>query len=84
MKFPNIITGLAAAMRLLWWRIRGYRILATQDEKNWRDWDCIGCRFNVDDQCQKCTCYIPAKIALTTEQCPIGKWDRIKALRKKH
>jgi hypothetical protein len=34
MKFPNVITGLAAAMRLLWWRIRGYRILATQDEKN--------------------------------------------------
>ena len=84
MIFPNVFTGLVAAVRLVWYRLRGYRIIATEDEQNWRLLNgCFDCVFNVEDQCLKCTCYIPAKIALTAERCPIGKWERIKALRKK-
>lgn len=35
---------------------------------------CDRCEFSEGFQCQKCTCFIPLKIKLSTESCPIQKW----------
>lgn len=35
---------------------------------------CDTCEFSDGLQCQKCTCFIPLKIKLSTESCPVGAW----------
>lgn len=44
------------------------------DVESQRENVCDGCEFSNGFQCQKCTCYIPLKVKLATESCPIGSW----------
>ena len=70
MKFPNPFKFLRALCRFAerpevapeW----------VQQERHRR---CMSCPFNEKGQCQKCTCYIPFKVLLSTEVCPDRRWD---------
>ena len=35
---------------------------------------CARCPFNVDNKCNKCGCYLPAKTRSINSKCPDGKW----------
>jgi hypothetical protein len=39
-----------------------------------REARCTLCPENENSQCQQCSCFIPLKVKLSTESCPIGKW----------
>ncbi len=72
----------AAAIRVLWYRLRGYEILAAPKDQAARIILCAGCLFRVGDQCGKCGCFIKAKTALNPEVCPVGKWSKIVVARQ--
>lgn len=38
---------------------------------------CKYCKFNVEDQCVKCTCFVDAKTWISMESCPNGNWGRM-------
>ena len=54
--------------------LAGDQILVDSDTKHKRLDICKTCTHNVGNQCQVCECLIRAKIMLTTETCPKGKW----------
>jgi len=37
---------------------------------------CLGCEhfFKPTKQCKKCGCFMPIKVRLRTQKCPVGKW----------
>ncbi len=63
---------------------RGERIKATKRVQNNRKKICASCdRLNKEDnRCIECGCYYDVKIALATEECPIGKWKKSRNLKK--
>lgn len=71
MKFPNPITALKA-----FFRFAKLPEIVPQLVELGRGFTCHSCEHNVDNQCQKCTCFIPLKIKLSTESCPLGKWKQ--------
>ena len=83
MRIPNPIAALMAAAIVIYARLLGYKILADKSERAWRRVGCDGCTYSDGFQCEKCTCIIEAKIALNTESCPMGYWDRVWEKRSK-
>lgn len=75
---PNFFVAFVAACRLVWYRARGFQILADESTTNLRRAQCAMCDFRAGDQCSICTCFIDAKTALNSEQCPKRYWLRIK------
>jgi len=71
MKFPNPITALKALFRF-----SKRPELVPQDVEDARTECCDRCEHSSGNQCQKCTCYIPLKVKLSTESCPIKKWGQ--------
>lgn len=65
-----------------WYWLRGYEVLASREVQSARDWKCFNCSKFDNGQCTLCTCYVPAKVVIASEKCPIGKWGRVKV--KKH
>lgn len=60
-------------------RVRGYRVLATDDEVHQRLDQCLPCdELTLEGDCRVCGCDVVAKTNLTTEQCPLKKWRRIR------
>lgn len=39
-----------------------------------REETCKRCRFKDDIFCRKCSCILPAKIRLSSEECPDNRW----------
>lgn len=78
MIFPNPLRGFVAVLQVLWYRMRGYEILADPATALARRETCYDCEFHYDGQCQICTCHIGAKTVLLPEQCPRKKWLRVK------
>jgi hypothetical protein len=75
---PNVIRGMWAALRVLWWKLRGrpvivpgqeqeYRVSICEDDCEWFD--------PQDRQCLDCTCFVDLKTWTASESCPRGKWD---------
>lgn len=78
MIFPNPFRAVVAAIRIAWYRLRGYEILAEPEEQQARLETCWDCEEYVASQCRVCTCFLDAKTSLLPEQCPKGKWLRVK------
>jgi hypothetical protein len=78
MMVPNFFVAFVSACRLVWYRARGYKILAEETDQALRRAQCAQCDFRSGDQCSVCTCFILAKTALNPEQCPKRYWLRIK------
>lgn len=57
----------------------GLSVVAPEDIREQRAAICRFCRYNVDDQCQLCTCYVDVKVMLSGEQCPDDppRWLRL-------
>jgi hypothetical protein len=36
--------------------------------------ECLKCPYFVDTRCQKCGCFMRAKVKLETAKCPDGRW----------
>jgi len=36
---------------------------------------CLACDKRDDELCSVCGCYLPAKTAVKSESCPVGKWN---------
>lgn len=78
---------LMAMARVAWAKARGYRTLATEEEAEDRLDICLDCPFLAPEsnyRCKICTCFVEAKVLLTTEECPKKKWLAIwsKKIRK--
>lgn len=83
MKIPNPFRFAVAMLRSGYARLRGYRVLTNQAEESERWGKCLRCPHRLPgpellgDQCALCTCLLDAKVLLTMEQCPDGRWKRI-------
>jgi hypothetical protein len=78
MTFPNPFKLAWALLVVAYAKRRGYAIMATPKEMKYRYKRCSSCVHNPEGfQCQLCTCLLDAKIALNTERCPVGYWERI-------
>lgn len=40
----------------------------------WRNRKCETCKFNDEGQCALCDCLILAKVMMSLEKCPDGRW----------
>lgn len=61
--------------RVKWARFRGYEILAPPEVTGTRWHICDTCPFFNNAQCDMCGCLVQAKISISVEECPIGRWD---------
>jgi hypothetical protein len=83
MKFPNVFRFFLAGLRTGYAKLRGYRVLVNEEEEQhrWRRCEICPHRINgpelIGDQCALCTCLLDAKLLLTMEKCPDGRWKRI-------
>jgi hypothetical protein len=78
MMIPNPFRFIAAMSLAFWYWICRYQVLASVEEQEFRMWQCYMCPFSDNGQCGKCSCFIPAKVVLASEQCPVKRWKRIK------
>jgi hypothetical protein len=73
----------AAAVRVAYARFRGYHTLVNISEERHRRHQCSMCPHRLPgpeilgDQCGLCTCLLDAKVLLTMEKCPDGRWKRV-------
>ena len=72
-----IFTFVKAMVIYQWAKLRGYKILASDETQNSR-WDhCLDCPYFDAGQCRRCGCLLTGKIMLNTEQCPDKRWRRV-------
>lgn len=77
---PLLIRGWNFAVAMTRWTLAGMP-RRSQDEIEERLAICQGCEHLVDNQCNQCGClcvesnHLINKLALTTERCPVGKWE---------
>lgn len=76
MIFPNLFRAAVAAVIAGYAKVRGYKVLASEDVQEARQQICDVCEFRKGEQCGICSCFIDAKVMLNTEQCPRRKWFR--------
>lgn len=69
MRFPSLTILFRALFRFL----RRPEVVPREVEEV-RGNTCDTCVHSDGLQCQKCTCFIPLKIKLSTESCPVGAW----------
>ena len=74
---PNPFRALKALCVAVWWKLRGYDLLATEIEQESRWEHCLVCPHKVGWQCARCTCFLDVKVLVTTESCPDKKWGRV-------
>lgn len=75
MIFPNPVTFVVAMFRWACGYLAGEKPVATSDCQNARLVQCHACEQYASGQCKKCTCYVVVKTWLSSEKCPLGKWD---------
>lgn len=80
MKVPNPLTALRAAVRAVKAALSGEEILAPDKVVTDRTATCEGCPFFDPDfrQCNSCGCMVDLKVQLATEECPEGRWGRVR------
>jgi DTW domain-containing protein YfiP len=73
---PSLLNFLRAIWRAARALFRLDPVLAPVPVQNGRLGECYSCVHldPIDDQCKLCTCFVVAKAALATEECPVGKW----------
>ncbi len=80
-EFPPVTTQIknasSALIRATGALLSGERVKAPESVIEARKAICGACEFLRDNRCVKCGCQYRAKIALNTERCPLGKWERI-------
>lgn len=76
---------LLSRVRLVWWKVRGWQTIVDDAEYQARLATCAECELwdEETDECKRCGCPIFAKTALSSEKCPVGRWNRQKVDRKK-
>lgn len=76
MKLPSLRYAVPALWRLVVALVRRKPILLPEEEKQMRVEICAVCEHYLIDsgQCGRCTCFVEAKAALTTERCPEDYW----------
>lgn len=75
MKIPSLRYAVPAFCRLVWALVRRKPLLVSDEEKQMRVEICTVCEHYLDSgQCGRCTCFVEAKAALTTERCPEDYW----------
>jgi hypothetical protein len=72
----QLVTASKAAGRAIKAAVSGERVMADAETVAWREAICSECEFWMADRkrCSKCGCHTGAKIRLSTEKCPEGKW----------
>jgi hypothetical protein len=56
--------------------LRGQQVRVDDETLAARRATCQGCEYLKGSTCELCGCFYQAKIALATEQCPVGKWAK--------
>lgn len=85
MTFPNIFRAALSAVRLAYWKLRGWRTLVYPHEQGRRLAACEAC-IHLDKesrQCKLCTCFVDWKTWLATEACPDTRWNRQRRKKRK-
>jgi len=67
---------LAALWRALVNRLRGRKVVADKVLQWQRQVSCYSCvEYDPETtQCVVCSCFVPLKVMLTSEKCPLGRW----------
>lgn len=78
--FPNPFRFVRAMWRAFIGWLHGGSVMVDDETLKVRGAICNTClRFNRDFlQCEECGCFIPLKLNLKTEACPLGKWARVR------
>lgn len=65
-----------AAASALGAAVRGEAVVSTPEQVAARRAECDACPHFVaeTERCLACGCFIAAKIRLSTERCPVGRW----------
>lgn len=81
----KLLRYLGSRVRLVWWKLRGWKTLVEDAIFEVRIDSCNECpnRDEENDECRLCGCPIMAKTVLASEKCPVDKWKRQKVSRKK-
>ena len=69
---------MGAYARSVWWKLRGWEILASKQAMKEREGTCRYCPYLNEGACDICKCPIISKIVLSSEQCPRKYWLREK------
>jgi hypothetical protein len=79
MKIPNPFRFAVSMLIMVWWKLRGYEVLATEENFTDRTFKCLSCPFydEIFGQCKVCSCFIGAKARLNHEKCPKNRWGRL-------
>ena len=78
---PNPKILVRAIARAAKAKLRGRKLIVPREVEEARLAFCEApCQFLTDDgeQCKRCTCFISAKVVLSTESCPVDKWGEWK------
>ena len=78
-RLPSATSQLASAAAAVAGAVRaavaGEQVLAGEQQRMMRLAECSACPNVRDDwRCSRCGCYLPAKVKLATESCPVGRW----------
>ena len=74
---PDIKTAALAMGRVVVNVVKGEALLVSNETLAAREAVCKQCpRREVEtNRCLECTCYLSMKTQLTSEKCPLGKWE---------
>lgn len=78
MKFTSKSVGnlIRATIRVIKRFIERKPVIVSDELYSKRLTVCLTCPYYEQPQCTKCTCIVFAKCRLTTETCPVGKWEK--------
>lgn len=71
----QLASAAAAAGSAMRAAMRGDQVWASEQVRARRLAECDACpNVRSDWRCSQCGCYLPAKVKLATESCPVGRW----------
>ena len=78
MTFPNVFSAIRSFFRVVEWKLRGWAVLVPPAEGDRRRAICESCPSKLysprGGQCIVCGCFVFAKVALASEECPKKHW----------
>jgi hypothetical protein len=76
----KVFSYAASRVRIVYWKLRGWRIwtVEAEDEERWsKCFMCPHADFS-EGVCGLCGCPLEAKLLLASERCPDKRWARVK------
>lgn len=71
-KMANLLSQTSSLVKSLWkWAWSGFEFSKVAIQRNNI---CRECSHREKQKCTLCGCYLPAKVRMMTEECPIKKW----------